>query len=415
MIRAETFIETARGFGFSHYTGVPCSYLTPFINYVINDARLSYVSAANEGDALAGAAGLSMAGAPAVVMMQNSGLGNAVNPLTSLAHTFNIPVLLVVTRRGRPGRQDEPQHERMGKITGDLLDLMEIPWEPFPVVERDVGPALARVDRYCAERQRPYALLMEQGTVAPHPLQAESIPSRADVRRRRKSIGGKAGRLTRAKALREIIGLTPVQRSILIGTTGYTGRELFAMDDRPNQFYMIGAMGCASSFALGVSLARPDLEITVVDGDGAALMRMGNFATIGSYGRNNLVHVLLDNGVHESTGCQATVSANVNFADIAAACGYGLALDGNGPAVLRELYARKNVDGARFAHLKITPGAPHSLPRPDTPPKDLLQRLQAHINGDSSCRQPGSSLRLGADISRHRLKTETARHRSAGC
>ena len=155
---------------------------------------------------------------------------------------------------------------------------------------------------------------------------------------------------------------------------------MFALDDRANQLYMVGSMGCASSFALGVSLARPDLEVTVVDGDGAGLMRMGNFATIGSYGRNNLAHILLDNGVHESTGSQATVSANVDFADIAAACGYGMALDGAGLAVIRELYARKDVDGARFAHLKIAPGIPGDLPRPDTSPRDVLRRLAGHIN-----------------------------------
>ncbi len=398
MINAEAFIEAARGLGFSHFTGVPCSYLTPFINYVINDDRLTYISSANEGDAVAAAAGLTVGGRRAVAMMQNSGLGNAVNPLTSMANTFNIPVLLIVTHRGKPGRRDEPQHELMGKITGSMFDLMEIPWEPFPGAERDIGPALERANRYLTERQRPYALLMEQGTVAPHPLQGESIPSRAGVQCLRKSIAeapaqlnrGQAlresgaaapGRLTRGQALRDIIDHTPVDGSILVGTTGYTGRELFAIDDRDNQLYMVGSMGCASSFALGLSLARPDLEVTVVDGDGAGLMRMGNFATIGSYGRGNLAHVLLDNGVHESTGSQATVSANVDFADIATACGYGMALDGTGLAVIRELYARKDVDGARFAHLKITPGAPSGLPRPDTSPADVLRRLMAHING----------------------------------
>ena len=398
MINAEAFIEAARGLGFAHFTGVPCSYLTPFINYVINDERLSYISSANEGDAVAAAAGLTVGGRSAVAMMQNSGLGNAVNPLTSLANTFDIPVLLIVTHRGKPGRRDEPQHELMGKITGSMFDLMEIPWEPFPADERDIGPALERANRYLTERQRPYALLMEQGTVAPHPLQGESIPSRAGVQCLRKCIaeapaqldGGQAlresgaaapERLTRGQALRELIDHTPVHGSILVGTTGYTGRELFAIDDRDNQLYMVGSMGCASSFALGLSLARPDLEVTVVDGDGAGLMRMGNFATIGSYGRGNLVHVLLDNGVHESTGSQATVSANVDFADIAAACGYGMALDGTGLAVIRELYARKDVDGARFAHLKITPGAPSGLPRPDTSPADVLRRLMTHING----------------------------------
>ena len=382
MINAEAFIESARGRGFTRYTGVPCSYLTPFINYVINDEQLTYISSANEGDAVATAAGLMVGGARAVAMMQNSGLGNAVNPLTSLANTFDIPVLLIVTQRGKPGRRDEPQHELMGKITADLFDLVEIPWEPFPAVARDIGPALERADRYLSERQRPYALLMEQGTVAPHPLEGESIPSRAGIQRLRESMAGEAEHPSREEALREIIGLTPVDGSVLIGTTGYTGRELFAIDDRDNQLYLVGSMGCASSFALGVSLARPDLEVTVVDGDGAGLMRMGNFATIGSYGRGNLTHVLLDNGVHESTGSQATVSTNVSFADIAAACGYGTALDGTGLAVIRELYARKDVDGARFAHLRIAPGTRADLPRPDTSPRDVLRRLMAHITAD---------------------------------
>ena len=380
MIKAESFIEAARGLDFTYFTGVPCSYLTPFINYVINDDQLTYISSANEGDAVTTAAGLTVGGRRAVAMMQNSGLGNAVNPLTSLANTFDIPVLLIVTHRGKPGRRDEPQHELMGKITGDLFDLMEISWEPFPADEQDIGPALERVERHCAERQRPYALLMEQGTVAPHALQGESIPSRVGVQCRRKSIAGATAGLTRGQALRDIINHTPVETSVLIGTTGYTGRELFALDDRANQLYMVGSMGCASSFALGVSLARPDLEVTVVDGDGAGLMRMGNFATIGSYGRNNLTHILLDNSVHESTGSQATVSANVGFADVAAACGYGMALDGTGLAVIRELYARKDVDGARFAHLKIAPGIPGDLPRPDTSPGNVLRRLMGHIN-----------------------------------
>lgn len=384
MINAEAFIEAARDRGFSHYTGVPCSYLTPFINYVINDAQLTYISSANEGDAVATAAGLTVGGRRAVAMMQNSGLGNAVNPLTSLAQTFAVPVLLIVTQRGKPGQADEPQHELMGRITGDLFDLMGIPWEPFPTTEQDVRPALERADRYCAEQQRPYALLMERGAVAPYPLQAEAIPSRAGARCLRdslhNSLTGADEQPSRNEALREAIRHTPVDGSILIGTTGYTGRELCAIDDRSNQLYMVGSMGCASAFALGLSLARPDLQVTVADGDGAALMRLGNFATIGSYAHNNLVHLLLDNGVHESTGSQATVSANVNFADIAAACGYGLALDGNSLDVIRQLYARKDVNGARFAHLRIEPGIPGDLPRPQTSPQDVLRRLMEHIN-----------------------------------
>ena len=384
MIKAEAFIEAARGYGFTRYTGVPCSYLTPFINYVINDEQLTYISSANEGDAVATAAGLTLGGQRGVAMMQNSGLGNAVNPLTSLAHTFAVPVLLIVTHRGRPGEKDEPQHELMGKITGNLFDLMEIPWESFPAEEHGIGAALERATSHMAAENRPYALLMNQGTVAPHPLRAESIPSRAQVACRRDRFDGAADPVSRDQALREVISHTPEDRSVVIGTTGYTGRELFAIADRSNQLYLVGSMGCASSFALGVSLARPDLDVTVVDGDGAGLMRMGNFATIGSYGRHNLAHILLDNGVHESTGAQATVSANVSFADIAAACGYGVALDGNDPALIREMYARKDTDGARFAHLRIKPGSPGDLPRPNLSPENVLRRLRAHVNTSSS-------------------------------
>ena len=379
MINASGFIEAARSHGFSWYTGVPCSYLTPFINYVINDEQLSYVSSANEGDAVATAAGLTVGGQRAVAMMQNSGLGNAVNPLTSLAQTFAIPVLLVVTHRGRPGEKDEPQHELMGKITGDLFELMEIPWEPFPAEASLIGPALERATHHLTAKSRPYALLMSQGAVAPHPLKSASIPTRDNGACRRGRFDGAAGPVARAQALKEIIRHTPPEKSVVIGTTGYTGRELFAIDDRDNQVYMVGSMGCAPSLALGVSLARPDLDVTVVDGDGAALMRMGNFATIGSYGQDNLAHILLDNGVHESTGAQATVSANVNFADIAAACRYGLALDGNDPALINELYARKDVDGARFAHLRIKPGTPNNLPRPATTPENVLRRLMTSL------------------------------------
>jgi len=120
MINAEAFVQAVRAQGFALWTGVPCSYLKPFINYVIDDPASRYVAAANEGDAIAIAAGASLAGSPAIAMFQNSGLGNAVNPLTSLTHTFNIPVLVITTLRGEPGgAPDEPQHELMGAITGD--------------------------------------------------------------------------------------------------------------------------------------------------------------------------------------------------------------------------------------------------------------------------------------------------------
>jgi phosphonopyruvate decarboxylase len=144
MIEAGSFIEAARARGFRRYVGVPCSFLTPFINYVINNESLAYTSAANEGDAVAIGAGAVLGGAPAVVMMQNSGLGNAVSPLTSLTWVFRIPLLLVVTHRGAPGVKDEPQHELMGQITGAMLEQMQVPWEPFPSAPDQVESALQR-------------------------------------------------------------------------------------------------------------------------------------------------------------------------------------------------------------------------------------------------------------------------------
>jgi phosphonopyruvate decarboxylase len=228
--------------------------------------------------------------------------------------------------------------------------------------------------------QRPYGFIMQKGTVMPHALKRESIPRRNHAQARRLDFPGRTpARATRAEALRAIIRRTPPERTIVIATTGYTGRELYALEDRPNQLYMVGSMGCASSFGLGLALARPDLQVVVVDGDGAALMRMGNLATIGTYAGPNLVHILLDNEAHDSTGAQATVSPNVQFADIAAACGYALACTGEGLALIDALFDAGEVNGPRFGHLKIRTGTLRDLPRPAVQPPEVLRRLMRHI------------------------------------
>ncbi|MGB6308648.1 MAG: hypothetical protein WBF89_12750, partial [Steroidobacteraceae bacterium] len=150
MIEARHFVEAARARGFEWYAGVPCSYLTPFINYVLQDESLHYVSMANEGDAVALIAGVALGATSAapqrrgIAMMQNSGLGNAVSPLTSLTWTFRLPQLLIVTWRGQPGVADEPQHALMGPITPAMLEAMEIPWELFPTQSSAIEPALDR-------------------------------------------------------------------------------------------------------------------------------------------------------------------------------------------------------------------------------------------------------------------------------
>lgn len=375
MIAAESFIGAAETQGFALYAGVPCSYLTPFINHAISSPRLQYVGAANEGDAVAIAAGSALGGRPAIAMFQNSGLGNAVNPLTSLTHPFRIPVLLIVTWRGEPGgAPDEPQHGLMGEVTPSLLELMQVPWEPFPATEAAIGPALARAAAHFAKEQRPYALVMRKGSVADakRAPAAGSPAGPAAMRRQRPP-----ARHARREMLAAIRAASRPD-DLLIATTGYTGRELFALGDSPNQFYMVGSMGCAASLALGLALARPGRRVVAIDGDGAALMRLGALATVGHERPGGLVHVLLDNGQHESTGGQATVSGGIDFCAIAAACGYTAVSTAGAPDELAALLAAR-APGPQFVHVPILPGVPSSLPRPALAPAEVAARFRRHI------------------------------------
>jgi phosphonopyruvate decarboxylase len=387
VIEAGQFVEAARAHGFTWYTGVPCSFLTPFINYVLQDPTLHYLSAANEGDAVAIAAGATLGegrGARAVTMMQNSGLGNAVSPLTSLTWTFRLPQLLIVTWRGQPGITDEPQHALMGPITPAMLDLMEVPWELFPTEPDAIAPALERAVKHMDETGRPYALVMQKGSVAPFPLQPAERPPRPAQPAPVSLMRGVAPSALPARrdALELVIAHTPLDGTVVLASTGFCGRELYALDDRPNQLYMVGSMGCVTTLALGLALARPDLRVVALDGDGAALMRMGAFATLGAYGPSNLVHLLLDNASHDSTGAQATVSPTVSFAGVAAASGYALALEGDTLDVVEQLFEARPAslnDGPRFACLTTRPGTPDGLPRPSVTPEAVKSRLMDHI------------------------------------
>ncbi|MEE9128913.1 MAG: phosphonopyruvate decarboxylase [Phycisphaerales bacterium] len=388
MIGAGAFVERALTLGYDWYAGVPCSFLTPLINGVIGNENITYVCSANEGDAVAAAAGAVLGGRRAVVMMQNSGLGNAVNPITSLAQIFRIPVLLVITLRGDPALADEPQHELMGRITGPLLEQMEVPWEFFPDERSEIDPVIGRADELMRRGRRPYALIMRKGSVDGRgvPLASPDPPVRtgAPCRRHHEFQRGGSGP-TRREALQRIVAHAHQDSSVVIATTGHTGRELFAIADRPNHLYMVGSMGCASSLGLGLALARPDLRVVVVDGDGAALMRMGNFATVGAYGGSNLVHIVLNNGRHDTTGGQLTASGSISFAGVAEACGYAIALEGDGLALLDRLFGERPDRGPSFAELRIRPGAGPGLPRPNVSPEQVGRRLAAHIGSTPCC------------------------------
>jgi len=388
MIAADDFLGPAREHGFSFYTGVPCSFLTPLINRVISDHRLDYVGATSEGEAVAIAAGAWLAGRQTVVMCQNSGLGNAVNPLTSLNFPFRIPTLLVVTWRGQPGLKDEPQHVLMGQITSLLLETMRIPHGDFPNSMDDVAPILARAVANITGNELPFGLIMARGSVRDDGLQQKPVSSRQ--RGRREDLRVQGDRPPRIAVLERVLAHVPESAGI-VATTGKTGRELFTLADREQHLYLVGSMGCASGLALGIAL-NSRRRIVVLDGDGAALMKLGTLATIGAYAPRNLVHVILDNGMHDSTGGQATVSPLIDFVDAALACGYARgwscdSLDGFDRAFRESL---DSAGGPALIHIRIKPGSLEKLGRPTVPPHEVARRFKAFLAEDEGF-QPGKN------------------------
>ncbi|MBV9549265.1 MAG: phosphonopyruvate decarboxylase [Alphaproteobacteria bacterium] len=375
MIAAGEFLAAAAARGFNFYSGVPCSFLTPLINEVISDPRLTYVGAASEGEAVAIAAGAWLAGKKPVVMFQNSGLGNAVNPLTSLNFPFRIPALLIATWRGQPGRPDEPQHELMGEITHDLLALMRIGHAALPDQSEKIAAAFDAADKALAE-DHCFAFVMADGSMAEEKLSVP--PPRTPSRSLLLSPHGEGPLPTRAAVLEKFLALAGEERAV-IATTGKTGRELFMLNDRKQHFYLVGSMGGAAGVGLGVAL-NSHRPVAVLDGDGAALMKLGTLATIGAYAPRNLLHILLDNGVHDSTGGQPTVSSTADFAAIAAACGYAQAASCNSLSAFEEVFHRLAAGpGPSLLHVKILPGSLPKLIRPTVKPPEVARRFQAFL------------------------------------
>jgi len=410
MICSEQVVKTLKDAGFDVFTGVPCSYLTPLINRVIDSPDVRYVPATNEGDAVAIAAGAELGGRRGVVMMQNSGLGNAVSPLTSLTAIFRIPLLMITTWRGQPGGPaDEPQHRLMGEITTKLIELMDIPWELFPQHEDELAPALQRAVAHMDSTGMPYGLVMTKGTIEPYALQSTENGREGGGIDAPNPMVIPVERWEQDAVLRTISS-TVGDGDLVVATTGFTGRALYAVADRPNQLYMVGSMGCLSSFALGLALAQPSRRVIALDGDGAFLMRMGALAAIAHERPKNLVHVLLDNGVHDSTGSQATVSQGTDPALVAHACGYPRVLR---PTGLEELGGvLRESDDLTFVHLPTQPRSNRKLPRPDITPEQVARRLQTWLESPTAgCENAvhatvgagsSSSCRVGQVFAAHR-------------
>ncbi|WP_019815650.1 phosphonopyruvate decarboxylase [Saccharomonospora saliphila] len=339
MISAELFCDELEERGFTVASGVPCSFFGGPIA-LLSRTPGKYVPAANEGAALATAAGVALSGGRGYVMLQNSGLGNLVNPLTSLVMTYHIPVLTFVSLRGWPNPEDdEPQHEVMGRVTEPMLDMLGLPhWilradadaDHFTGILRDAEAALAA-------GQAPF-VLVEKGAVG----KAHTVVDETEQLR-----------LDSADVVRLVSDLAAGDP--IIATTGYTGRELFGIDDRPRNFYMQGSMGHAAALALGVALGRPSQTVVALDGDGAVLMHMGTLSAIGDHGPENLVHIVLDNGIHESTGGQRTTSSGTRIEEVALATGYRTAFRCDSMGRLRSRFdAARNSPGP---HLLLVPTA----------------------------------------------------------
>jgi len=381
MITADRFIAAAAAHGFDFYTGVPCSFLEPLINGALIDGargggKIDYVAAASEGEAVAIASGAWLAGRNTVVMCQNSGLGNAVNPLTSLNAPFRIPTLLITTWRGQPGIHDEPQHVVMGEITPKLLSLLGLEHELFPKSDEALVPALRRAAEYIARTDGSFAFLMEPDSVQGEAFEA---PPRAKAAAGLREDMSRPGALpTRAAVLERFLARIDPTAAV-VATTGKCGRELFTLADRPQHLYQVGSMGGATGMALGVAL-NTSLPVVVLDGDGAALMKLGSLATVGAYAPPRFIHLLLDNGVYDSTGGQPTVSGSVDFAAVAIGCGYRYAvtcstLDGFDAAIDRAMAAAKPA----LIHARIAPGSMSKLGRPTISPGEVARRFRQYL------------------------------------
>ena len=375
MIAGASLLECFRARDVSLVTGVPCSYLNGVIGAAIAEPEVRYLVATSEGEAVGMAIGTWLGGGSPLVLCQNSGLGNMVNPLSSLAYPCRTPFPILCSWRGQPGVTDEPQHELMGPITPRLLRLLELESATLPRDEAELEPLAAVAEEAMTRRRLPFCLLVERGSIDDAPV-AEPEPRRR-LRGRLVRLDGER-QLARVDALERLLAEVEDDAAI-VATTGKTGRELYTLADRRQHFYQVGAMGCASAVGLGIALQTPR-PVVVLDGDGAALMKLGNMATVGAAAPANLVHVLLDNGVHDSTGGQRTAAGTVSFPDVAIACGYRSAVSCAAGRDFDEALAAATAEpGPHLVHLRIRQGSLEPLGRPKIHPSEVARRFRDFV------------------------------------
>ena len=315
MVRPEFFVNTLKEHCIDFYAGVPDSLLKNICAYITDNLPAEQnIIAANEGGAMGIAAGYHLAtGKVPVVYMQNSGEGNIINPLASLTdkEVYNIPVLLVIGWRGRPGVKDEPQHVKQGKVTTGLLNVMGINYAILPKDEAEAAKQIKIAVDYMKATNECYALVIEKDTFDSYKLQNIEVNDLT---------------MTREEAIQNVAA-SMEDTACIVSTTGMISRELFEARTAWNQgherdFLTVGSMGHASQIALGIALQKPERKVYCFDGDGASLMHMGNMAITASMNCKNYVHVVFNNGAHDSVGGQPTVGLKIDLCGVAKAVGY---------------------------------------------------------------------------------------------
>lgn len=364
MIRPSYFYDLLLKNGTDFFAGVPDSLLKNFCAYVTDNApKEKHIISANEGSATALACGYHFAtGKIPLIYMQNSGEGNMVNPLLSIADkdVYSVPMLIVIGWRGQPGVHDEPQHVKQGKVTCELLDAMQVPYEVLSEDEADLPSQFEKAYKYIRENNAQYAFVIKKGTFDEYKL-INNVPVE--------------GKMSREEAIEKIM-LSADDRTAFVSTTGMASRELYELREKhgmghEKDFLTVGGMGHASQIALSIALQKKDRSIYCLDGDGATIMQMGGLATIGSRKPSNMVHFVLNNGAHDSVGGQPTVGREVDLCAIALGSGYENVVKVESPeeldAVLNDNETKEKLT---FVEVMVRKGARKDLGRPKSTPQE---------------------------------------------
>ncbi|MBR3088920.1 MAG: phosphonopyruvate decarboxylase [Prevotella sp.] len=374
MIRPSFFIDTLQKHDIDFYAGVPDSLLKNICAYISDhlDCRHNII-AANEGGAVGIAAGYHLATSKIpVVYMQNSGEGNIINPLASLTdkEVYNIPVLLLIGWRGKPGVHDEPQHVKQGKVTLPLLDTMGINYQVLSQDESVAETQIAEAVAYMKQTNEVYALVVEKNTFDTYTLQNKVE---------------NALTLSREEAIQTVAAaLGP--KDCIVSTTGMISRELFEYRTAMGQsherdFLTVGSMGHASQIALGIALEKTDRHVWCFDGDGAVIMHMGSMAITASKAPVNFIHVLFNNGAHDSVGGQPTVGLDIDVPAIAKAVGYKHAFSVDSAEGLQEILRSPEIlDGPTLIQVCVRKGNRKDLGRPTTTPIENKNALMHFLS-----------------------------------